>query len=197
MPRFLYPDVTGWQDWQKEYRFGAFFIFPPNGVVEPIDALRRTYDPGPARSCQAHISLSEPLLGPLTETQIHELHDALARVEPFEIRYGPVTSMPPYPGVVYAIEPAPNILRLRAAVHATSIFRGAVLDRQAIAPHMTIAEFITLERTEELVRELTGNAPEGTFTCDALEYAVPTDALIFERVLMLPLGTGPASRAIT
>jgi 2'-5' RNA ligase len=195
--RFTYPDTTGWQEWQTEYRFGALNIFPPAGVIEPIDELRRTHDPTSTAICQAHISLSEPLLGPLTEPQIRELQAALATVEAFEIRYGPLRTFSPYPGVAYAIEPYDNFMRLRSVVHATSIFHGSSLSRKEIAPHMTIAEFITLERSAELCRELQGNATEGTFLCSSIEYAVPTDAFSFERVLTLLLGAAPASRAIT
>src|SRR5581483_6333165 len=180
MTHFRYPDVSSWVEWAKEYRFGAFYIFPPAGVIEPVDALRQVYDPRSARSCQAHISLSEPLLGPLADDQIEELQAALSSFEPFEIRYGPVRSMPPYPGVVYAIEPESTFMQLRAVVHATSIFRGSAFSRRDIAPHTTIAEFISLERTHELLRELRGNVPEGTFLRDVIEYAVPTDQLYFE-----------------
>ena len=30
--------TSGWEEWQLEYRFGAFYIFPPTGVIEPVDA---------------------------------------------------------------------------------------------------------------------------------------------------------------
>jgi len=56
---------------------------------------------------------------------------------------------------------------------------------------MTIAEFITQERTDELMQELQGVAPSGTFWCDAIEYAMPDERLRFERVLTLPLGPAP------
>lgn len=58
---------------------------------------------------------------------------------------------------------------------------------------MTIAEFITQERTDELMQQLEGVAPSGTFWCDEIEYAVPDERLRFERVLTLPLGP-PESR---
>lgn len=54
-------DTSGWQEWQLEYRYGALFIFPPAGVIEPMDALRRAHDPRSDECCQAHSSLSEPL----------------------------------------------------------------------------------------------------------------------------------------
>ncbi len=52
---------------------------------------------------------------------------------------------------------------------------------------MTIAEFISVERTNELLQELSGKVPEGTFRCDSIEYAIPNDKFYFERVLTIPL----------
>src|SRR5579884_4246179 len=99
MSSFLYADDASWEDWQKEYKYGAFYIFPPHGVIEPIDELRRTYDPTSDSYCQAHISLSEPLCNPFTDEQLHELKTALSSIEPFEIHYGPLRTFPPYPGI--------------------------------------------------------------------------------------------------
>jgi len=53
---------------------------------------------------------------------------------------------------------------------------------------MTIAEFISTDRTVELLDELTGRVPTGAFTCRAVEYAVPDERFRFERVAVLPLG---------
>ena len=79
-------DTSGWEEWQLAYRFGAFYIFPPTGVIEPVDALRRLYDPKTASICQAHISLSEPLQAPLTNEQLREIRTALSAVQPYDIQ---------------------------------------------------------------------------------------------------------------
>ena len=188
MDEYTYADPSAWEDWQREYRFGAFFIFPPLGTIEPIDELRRTYDPRSAAYCQAHLSLSEPLSGPLTRAQRGEVEVVLSSVAPLDLHYGPLRTFPPYPGVTYAIQPEGPFMQLRSALHATTLFSGVPLTRQEIAPHLTIAEFITVERTEELFRELSGRVPEGTFLCESIKYAVPNQDFYFERVLTLPLG---------
>ena len=54
---------------------------------------------------------------------------------------------------------------------------------------MTIAEFITMQRSIELAQELTGKAPTGEWVCDEIEYAVPDDRMHFQRVLRLTLGS--------
>jgi hypothetical protein len=101
---------------------------------------------------------------------------------------GPLRSFPPYPGVAYVITPEDTFMKLRSRIHETSLFKDTQLRREHIAPHMTIAEFITVERTNELLKELSGKVPEGTFLCSAIEYAIPNPDFYFERVLRLPLG---------
>ena len=174
-------------DWRDEYRFGGFYVIPPPGVIEPVDDLRRLHHPQSHATCHAHVSLSEPLPRPFTDADRHDLAAALAAVEPITLRYGPVTCFPPYPGVVYAVEPVDRFRALRAAVHSVPLFDGVERRRDHVAPHMTIAEFVSWQRTEELVAELADAAPEGEFLCDRIELAVPNDAFWFERVLTLPL----------
>lgn len=80
--RDVYADTTpDWEAWQSDYRSGAFYIFPPPGVIEAIDALRQAHDPKSAPICQAHISLSEPLPGPMTNLQMQEVRAALSAAE--------------------------------------------------------------------------------------------------------------------
>ena len=78
MQQIRYATATNhWDEWMLEYRYGALYIFPPNGVIQPVDELRKKYDPRSASYRQAHISLSEPLPKPLSESQISELQTAL------------------------------------------------------------------------------------------------------------------------
>lgn len=192
MKEITYADAKTWETWQNGYRFGAFYIFPPDGVIEHIDALRAQFDPKSSSYCQAHISLSEPLPQPLTEQQLKELQNALAAVKPFDIHYGPLRSFPPYPGAVYTITPEDAFMELRATVHATSLFADRERKRDHIVPHMTIAEFISIERTDELLQELSGKVPEGNFPCRSIEYAVPNRDFYFERAVTLPIGEKPS-----
>lgn len=180
--------MSGWEEWQPEYRFGAFYIFPPDDIIGPIDALRKKYDPKSDAICQAHISLSESLAKPFTDVDIAELQSTLSAIEPFEITYGPLRDFPPHPGVCYRIEPEDSFRILRNAVHSASCFKGVPLRREHIAPHMTVAEFVSVERTKELLQELHGKVPEGRFLCDEVELAVPDESFSFKRVLKLPLG---------
>ncbi|MGH9277820.1 MAG: 2'-5' RNA ligase family protein [Acidimicrobiales bacterium] len=180
------PSTATWDEWQREYRHGALYVFPPPDVAAPVDELRRRHDPKSAAICSAHISLSGPLPGPVTEAQWRELGAAVSGMPRFNVRYGPLRSFPPHPGVVYAIGPEAEFDELRRAVHATSVFDHA-RRREPIAPHMTIAEFISLERTQDLLDELQDHVAYGDFVCDHVTYAVPDDDFRFRPVLSLPL----------
>jgi len=189
MRDLTYPDTQTWEPWQAEYQYGAFYIFPPKGVIKPVDELRRMHDPRSYAYCQAHISVSEPLKTSPTEEQMQEVQDVLSMVDPFQMHYGPLRSFPPHPGVVYAIQPEDAFMNLRSLIHATSLFAYTPLKRKDIKPHMTIVEFITLEETDKLLLELGGNVPEGAFLCDTIEYAIPNERFYFERALTISLGS--------
>lgn len=184
-----YPeDTSGWQDWQLEYRYRGFYIFPPTGIIEVVDELRRRHDPRSYRACQAHVSLSEPLPRPFTNEDLAELTGVLSGIAPFVISYGDVHATAPYPGVVYGIEPVDKFMSLREAIHGTCLFDNSPLSRKDVPPHMTIAEFISLEESIGLEGTLRGQVDEGEWLCAEIEYAVPDEDLRFHRVLTLPLG---------
>jgi len=176
-----------WEEWQRRYAHGAFYIFPPESVGRPVDELRSRYDARSAKYSSAHISLSEPLAAPLSESQREEIVHELACIEPFEVHYGPLRNFAPYPGVAYTITPETSFVALRNALHATSAFLDVDLNSESVPAHMTVAEFITLERSKELLDELSEKVSEGSFWCDEIVYAVPNDAFKFQRVLSLPL----------
>jgi 2'-5' RNA ligase len=171
-------DVSAWDEWQRAYIYGAFYIFPPAGIIEPIDELRRVHDPRSHATCQAHISLTDPLLAPLRDDQIAELASAVSTIDAFDLQYGPLRTFLPHPGVAYAISPAATVLALRSTIHGLSAFVG-VPRRADVAPHLTIAEFISVARTQPLVDQLQGTVPTGGFRCDRVEYAVPDDQFHF------------------
>ncbi len=53
---------------------------------------------------------------------------------------------------------------------------------------MTIAEFVSGARTQELLLELDGQVPVDQFVCDAVDLAVPDSAFRFVRQLSISLG---------
>ncbi len=140
------------------------------------------------RACQAHVTVTEPLPRPLTDEDLRELSAVLSRIAPFVLSYGGVHATVPYPGVVYGLEPVDKFLSLREAIHGTSLFENSPLTRKNVPPHMTIAEFISVEESIALEGTLRGQVDEGEWLCAEIEYAVLDEDLRFHRVLTFPLG---------
>ena len=180
-------DVGQWKSWQTEYRFGVIVIFPPDPPLKEVNTLRSKYDPVGQAICQAHISLTVPFSGAADENSLEELRAIARRFEPFSIQYGPLSNYLPHPGVVLAVEPQAKLNLLRTNLERASIFEGAPPRRFPFSAHMTIAEFISVERTKELMGELSFSAPNGYFTCDHLIYAVPDDDFHFTERAILDL----------
>ena len=177
-----------WEGWWHQYYYGAFYIFPPEEVMGKVDVLRKIYDPKSASFCRAHISLSEPLMREFTAADVDSLRADLRAVSPFEISYGPLRTHPPYPGVTYTIEPEDEFANLRTVIHQNQLFDGVEIRRSKIVPHMTIAEFITMERTEQILEELKGRTESGKFMCNEIVLAVPDNDMYFHPVVRIPLG---------
>ncbi len=180
-------DISHWEAWQQQYRFGVLLIFPPDPPMKRVNDLRSKYDPQGQFICQAHISLTIPLLRPLNDAHWSELRSIASGIKPFYIHYGPLMNYLPHPGVCLAIEPQDELDRLRATLETASVFEGAPARKYPFSAHMTIAEFISLERTEELMSELQGLAPEGDFLCNSVSYAVPDGSFHFTERAKLEL----------
>ena len=181
-------DTSKWEDWQRDYRMGVILILPPPDVSREIDILRTRYDPRSAAWCQAHVSLSDPLCCEMSPAIAHEIRGVLADVRPFELHYERLYASSRHAGVAYRITPREPIERLKHLLHGASGFADAAHRRRAIAPHMTIAEFISIEESLQLCARLQDTAPTGSFLCDRLAYMVPDESFRFQRRLTFPLG---------
>src|SRR3954462_8846647 len=87
-------DLSRWEAWQEEYRFGAMFIFPPNPLRQQINSLRQTYDPRSQAICDAHISLTVPLPRAMSRRDWTELVQVTNSTDSFTVSYGPPRSYP-------------------------------------------------------------------------------------------------------
>jgi 2'-5' RNA ligase len=180
-------DVSDWQPWQRGYRFGVFLIYPPDPPLLQVNGLRARYDPRSQATCDAHISITVPLPRAMAEAHWAELESIASGIAPITIRYGPLMNYLPYPGVCLAIEPQAELDRLRAALETASAFAGAPARRYRFSAHMTIAEFISVDETEALMVELKDLAPQGSFLCASVSYAVPDSEFRFSERRRLDL----------
>jgi 2'-5' RNA ligase len=180
--------TAAWEPWYEEYRYGALYLYPPGPLREQINTLRQRYDPRSQAICDAHISLTVPVPRPLRSADAIEIRRVAQRLSAFEITWGPPYQYPGVPGLVLRIEPAARLLALVSALEACTCFHGAGQRRHPFSPHMTIAEFITLEQSAVLARELASSGLEGHFWCTQVVYAVPDAAFHFTERDAWPLG---------
>lgn len=166
-------DIRQWEKWQQKYRFGVLLVFPPNPLLAQTNELRERYDPKSSAVCDAHISLTIPVPKPLCRANWNELEFIASSFKSFVIHYGPLKNYLPHPGICLAIEPQKELDQLRIALEGASVFEGAKKRNFPFSAHMTIAEFITVEQTKELMIELKDEAPIGNFNCTGVSYAVP------------------------
>ncbi|MBN2074379.1 MAG: 2'-5' RNA ligase family protein [Dehalococcoidales bacterium] len=180
-------DMNGWIDWQKAYRFGVILIYPPDPPADEVNRLREIHDPRGQSYCEAHISLTVPLPRPVDDFHLEEMKMLASGCTRFTIQYGPLSNYLPAPGVVLAIEPKDILSSLVTTLESSSVFENAPPRPFPFSPHLTISEFIDVERTSELMVELQDKTPEGEFLCNYVSYAVPDENFHFTERVRLEL----------
>lgn len=181
-------EMLVWDDWQRDYRFGVLLILPPTEIAQQIDALRAKYDPKSHAICTAHISVSDPLSKKMTHDLQDEIQGVLNTIGPFELYYDAPRASTEYAGVFHPIRPQEPIDELKRALHNSSAFHGSMHERRDIPPHMSIAEFISIEESLKLCDTIKDEAPVGAFRCEELSYVVPDEKFRFRKVKSFPLG---------
>ena len=180
-------DMNGWPDWQKAYRFGVILLFPPDPPAGEVNRLREIYDPKGQSYCSAHITLTVPVPRPVEDFHLEQMKMLVSEFKPFTIQYGPLSNYLPAPGVVLAIEPKDILGSLVTTLESAAVFENAAPRPYPFSPHLTISEFIDVERTSELMVELQGKTPEGEFLCNCVSYAVPDENFHFTERVRLEL----------
>jgi 2'-5' RNA ligase len=185
-----YPAAMTWLDWQKPYRLGVILVLPPEPVRSRINFLRARYDPQSHKNVEAHISLTVPLQKEPDERHWAELERIVSRFQAIPISYGPLVPFLPRPGAAFDIQPQAQLDKLRLALEVSEVFLGAPPRQYPFWAHMTIAEFVTVETTKQLVRDLQDErASTGSFVCDHLTYVVPDEQFRFTEWRSLNLGS--------
>ena len=182
-------NTDSWEDWQLDYRLGLILIMPPKEVSDLIDPLRERYDPKSHATCSTHISVSDPLSLEMTPDLETEIQAILQDFQPFELHFRTLHASSKHPGVSYSIHPEEPIRALQETLHKSRAFAGKVYKRRHIPPHMTIAEFISIQESLKLCDQLQDTAPKGSFICDRLEFIVPDDNMRWHREITFMLGS--------
>ena len=182
-------------EWQRLYDHGTFVIWPPDPVRRVVNELRNRYDPVSQAVCEAHITVTQPLLGEPTEEQWRRLRAIAEEFPRFHCDYGPVRSFLPAPVIWLEVQPAERILELRRALHETGLFNLELPHTDDFIPHMTLTEgFSGAKVTEALLEELRKKVSGGSFSCAELSFIVPDDGFRFSVARRLALGNSSQPR---
>jgi 2'-5' RNA ligase len=183
-----------WEDWQKPYLHGSIVIWPPDDVREAVNSQRNAYDPVSQSFCEAHISVTQPLLRTLESNEWKGLVSLIREFQAFRIDYGPVKSFLPYPCIWHEIRPKNRILELRQALHGTGCFNLGLSHTDDFIPHMTITEGASGPAVnEDLLRQIQASSTPGSFKCDELSYVRPDEQFSFSVHGRLTLGANASA----
>ena len=178
-----------WEEWQKVYQYGTLVIWPPDTVRDVVSRQREEFDPKSASICQAHITLTQPLLQPLDSSKSNELSRIASTFHPFEVRYGPLKSFLPYPCIWYNIHPVNEILEIREALHRTGFFDLSLPHTEGFIPHMTITEGLSgPEVNERLLEDLQARSRPGKFIFSEITLIKPDEEFSFNAQRKYALG---------
>ena len=167
---------------------------PPEDVAREVNRLRAKYDPPTYACCPAHITLSDPLGLEMTPERDAELARILSAVEPFTLHFDRPQASRERGGVAYPIRPAAPIYALRNVLHQASVFTRPPYWTRTIPPHMTIAEFVSINESWRILEGIRDTAPSGSFLCDRLEFIVPDINMHFQRVKSYSFRNGQRRR---
>jgi len=163
-----------WAEWQKVYSHGSFVIWPIDHVRESVSRLRHEYDPVSQSFCEAHITITQPLLRQPSGKEWDKLSDLVSSFESFEIRYGPINTFLPYSCIWFEIHPSEVVLAIREALHASGLFNLDLPHTDDFIPHMTITEGQSdVKVTNNLFAKLRDEIQGGTFLCTEIAHIVP------------------------
>ena len=181
-------DTSTWEKWQRDYRLGIILIMPPPEVADQINPLRVKYDPYAYAICPTHITVSDPLGLEMTPERDAEIAKILSSVDPFMLHFDKPHASRERSGLTYPVHPAEPIHALRTILHQASVFTRDGYWTRTVPPHMTVAEFVSIEESWRIKEEIEGTAPSGSFLCDRLEYIVPDINMHFQSVKWYALG---------
>jgi len=177
----MYPFGLKWKPWMKDFRFGTLVLIPSKEIQETVDLLRRKYDTASSKTSMAHITLTQPLNGPLAINDLSKIEKIIRSFKKFDTALGPAISSPNKKLIWLDVSSKEPLLALRQTLHATSLFRTDLPLTKDFIPHMTISE---LAREPEDVRginiELNTKYKIWQTTFSSVSWIIPDEEFVFK-----------------
>ena len=138
-----FPSGGGWSAWKSDYRYGALVIEPPEELAAILDPIREQFDPVSASRVGAHITVTPPFIGAPSPADEARVGSVVCGIPAMRLRLGTPRQFGASSVIYLPVEDAGAIVRLRAVLLATGLFRLDLPHTTDFVPHLTISEFGT------------------------------------------------------
>ena len=172
-----FPSGGGWDDWQRDYRYGALVIEPPPELVAVLDPIREGLDPVSAARVGAHITVTPPFVGAPTPADQAHVGSVVGRIPSMGLQLGLPRQFGESSVIYLPVVNARAAIRLREALLATGLFRLDLPHTTDFVPHLTISEFGTTPAAA--LRTVIPAPGASTFHVEAIAWVVPDEGFQF------------------
>ncbi len=178
--RLLYSKGDNWVSWMRDYRFGTMVFLPTGSVGRVGDELRSKYDPGSAKGCAAHVTITQPFAIAPKPEHIAEVKALLGSMLCFSAQIGPATTSPNKRLIWFDVNPKDAVLNIRERLHETGLFRTDLPLTRGFIPHLTISEAQKEpEDVQFIVSQLNSTYTPWNIDFASVSWIVPNDDCVF------------------
>lgn len=176
-----YADGAEWKTWMRDYNYGTFAFIPGGDLLQTVNALRGQFDPVAAQTCVAHVSLTQPLISPVTPEQLRSIESVIRSFRSFRFEVGPVTTSPNKRLLWLDVSGKETIVKLRDALHNLGLFRTDLPLTKGFIPHMTISEAgRDPAEVSAIISDLNMRINSWTAEFDAVSWIIPDQNFVFQ-----------------
>ena len=164
----------------KDFRFGTLVLLPTGDLRQISDRLRQKFDPISARTCAAHITITQPFTVTPTKQDIQKVQGLIVSFSRIKTQIGPATTSPNKRLIWLDVNPKNSVLRLRDELHETGLFRTDRPFTKGFIPHLTISE--NQRDPEEVVSildDLNSKYKPRHILFDAVAWIIADDDFVF------------------
>ncbi len=178
----MYSDGLGWKTWMNDFRFGTMVFLPSGEVLETVNRLRAEYDPISAKTCPAHVTITQPFTSAPDSIQLSKIEVLLSSSQGFQVQIGPATTSPNKRLIWLDVNPKDQFLKLREQLHEVGLFRMDLPFTMDFIPHMTISE-AQREPTdvESINKQLNSRHRPRNIEFDSVSWIIPDDVFVFKQ----------------
>lgn len=183
-----YADSIGWQNWQKDFQYGTLVFLPTGDVRQVADSLRNRFDPSSAKTCAAHVTITQPFTKAPNQHEITQLEKIVSSIGSIQIQLGPATTSPNQKLVWLDVSEKEKILFLRQRLHELGLFRTDLPLTKGFIPHLTISEAQRKpSEVSMMLKDLNSEYSPWNVQMSCVSWIIPNQDFVFQEYRQFPL----------